>query len=65
MVYKGCTRCGGDLFSERDVGHTDMVCLQCGYRETVFDTSILARLAAAQGADDQALFDAPAPRRRK
>ncbi len=64
MVYKGCTRCGGDLFNERDVGHTDLVCLQCGYRETVFDTSILTRLAAAHG--DQGSLDGPtATRRRK
>jgi len=32
MVFKGCARCRGDLYREEDVGETDLVCLQCGYR---------------------------------
>jgi hypothetical protein len=32
MLFKGCTRCRGDLYREEDVGHTDLVCLQCGFR---------------------------------
>jgi len=35
MFFKGCARCRGDLFQENDVGHTDLVCLQCGYRRTI------------------------------
>jgi DNA-directed RNA polymerase subunit M/transcription elongation factor TFIIS len=32
MVFKGCDRCRGDLYREQDIGQTDLVCLQCGYR---------------------------------
>jgi DNA-directed RNA polymerase subunit RPC12/RpoP len=32
MEFKGCTRCQGDLYREEDVGQTDLVCLQCGFR---------------------------------
>ncbi len=32
MVFKGCDRCRGDLYHEEDIGQTDLVCLQCGYR---------------------------------
>jgi len=32
MVFKGCTRCRGDLYVEDDVGFRDLVCLQCGAR---------------------------------
>ena len=35
MVFKGCGRCQGDLFVERDIGNTDLVCLQCGFRRTI------------------------------
>ncbi len=29
---KGCTRCGGDLFLDRDQYGWQEHCLQCGYR---------------------------------
>jgi DNA-directed RNA polymerase subunit RPC12/RpoP len=32
MEFKGCARCQGDLYREEDVGYTDLVCLQCGFR---------------------------------
>ncbi len=32
LVLKGCKRCAGDLFLERGVGESDLVCLQCGRR---------------------------------
>jgi DNA-directed RNA polymerase subunit RPC12/RpoP len=32
MVFKGCQRCGGDLYNEEELGQTDLVCLQCGAR---------------------------------
>jgi DNA-directed RNA polymerase subunit RPC12/RpoP len=32
MEFKGCTRCNGDLYREEDIGQTDLVCLQCGFR---------------------------------
>ena len=35
MEFKGCTRCQGDMYCEEDIGHTDLVCLQCGYRLAV------------------------------
>jgi len=33
--FKGCPKCGGDLFPEYDIetGDTDMSCLQCGHKE--------------------------------
>ncbi len=35
IVFKGCARCAGDLYVERDVGQTDLVCLQCGFRNSI------------------------------
>ena len=35
MVYKGCPRCNGDLFEEEFLGGSDLVCLQCGYRQAM------------------------------
>jgi ribosomal protein L37E len=35
MVHKGCERCGGDLFEEEFLDSTDLVCLQCGYRQAL------------------------------
>jgi hypothetical protein len=35
MVFKGCQRCGGDLYNEEELGQTDQVCLQCGARRTL------------------------------
>jgi hypothetical protein len=35
MVFKGCQRCGGDLYNEEEFGQTDLVCLQCGARRTL------------------------------
>ncbi|MBI3977247.1 MAG: hypothetical protein HY331_03585 [Chloroflexi bacterium] len=31
MWLKACPRCRGDLFMERNVGDSYMVCLQCGH----------------------------------
>jgi DNA-directed RNA polymerase subunit RPC12/RpoP len=35
MLYKGCRRCGGDMFKEDDLGETDLVCMQCGSRRNL------------------------------
>jgi DNA-directed RNA polymerase subunit RPC12/RpoP len=37
MVFKGCQRCGGDLWVEEDIVSRleELVCLQCGYRQAV------------------------------
>ena len=35
IVFKGCARCAGDLYVEKDVGSTDLVCLQCGFRKSI------------------------------
>ena len=32
MVFKGCIRCGGDVYDEDDIDQIDLVCLQCGFR---------------------------------
>jgi hypothetical protein len=44
---KGCPRCRGDLFPEYDVTGSDLVCLQCGYIQTVS----MVEPAAAKGRD--------------
>jgi len=30
IKFKGCKRCGGDLFLERDFDGEQITCLQCG-----------------------------------
>ena len=30
IVFKGCKKCGGDQFQERDFEATSLKCLQCG-----------------------------------
>ena len=40
MLFKRCERCGGDIFLEREIGETDLVCLQCGYRRTLDATQL-------------------------
>jgi hypothetical protein len=32
LVLKGCKRCTGDLYLERGIGESNVVCLQCGGR---------------------------------
>lgn len=39
MVYKGCRRCNGDLYEEEFLDSRDLVCLQCGDRQTVTVTT--------------------------
>ncbi|MDD5338261.1 MAG: hypothetical protein PHG35_02465 [Dehalococcoidales bacterium] len=36
IKFKGCKRCGGDLFLERDFDGEQITCLQCG---TVYNQS--------------------------
>jgi hypothetical protein len=46
MEFKACTRCQGDLYREEDIGQTDLVCLQCGFRRSQDDMpAISVRLA--------------------
>ncbi len=35
MVFKGCQRCGGNLWVEEDIVSRleELVCLQCGHRQ--------------------------------
>jgi hypothetical protein len=33
-LFKGCLRCRGDLYREEDIGQVDLVCLQCGFRQS-------------------------------
>jgi hypothetical protein len=47
IVFRGCGKCGGDLYVERDILDAELVCLQCGYRRTV-NTS---RLGTAREAE--------------
>lgn len=41
MWLKACPRCRGDLFKERNVGDSSMVCLQCGHVLTKAQEEIL------------------------
>jgi hypothetical protein len=45
MVFKACVRCRGDLYREDDLGHVELVCLQCGCRLPAAPVSTLGRLA--------------------
>ncbi len=35
FMFKGCERCQGDLFKEDDSRQSDLVCLQCGHRQSL------------------------------
>jgi hypothetical protein len=35
LLLKGCRRCQGDMYVEREIGATDLVCLQCGHRRSL------------------------------
>ena len=37
MVFKGCQRCGGDMWAELDIvsRREDLVCIQCAHRQAV------------------------------
>ena len=37
MVFKGCQRCGGDLWVEEDISShmEELVCIQCGRPQAV------------------------------
>jgi DNA-directed RNA polymerase subunit RPC12/RpoP len=39
MQFKACSRCQGDLYREEDLGTTELVCLQCGFRRPVLEAS--------------------------
>lgn len=49
MVFKGCKRCGGDMWAELDIvsRREDLVCIQCAHRQAV-----PAALAAPSSKDD-------------
>ncbi len=32
MMFKGCSRCGGNMYLEEEGRFRDLVCLQCGNR---------------------------------
>ena len=43
MMFKACARCRGDLYREDDLGHVELVCLQCGCRLPAAPVSTLGR----------------------
>lgn len=47
MVLRGCAKCEGDLYVERNIDGADLVCLQCGFRKTI-TTSRLVTSARTQ-----------------
>jgi hypothetical protein len=40
MVFRGCAKCDGDLYVERNLDGADLVCLQCGSRKTVANSRL-------------------------
>jgi transcription initiation factor TFIIIB Brf1 subunit/transcription initiation factor TFIIB len=43
VFFKGCRRCGGDLFLEHDYRDDYITCLQCGYVLTDAEEEELSR----------------------
>ncbi len=41
IQLKSCPRCHGDRFPEQDGQSWELVCLQCGYRQTISFVSAL------------------------
>jgi DNA-directed RNA polymerase subunit RPC12/RpoP len=35
MVFRGCSKCQGDVYVERNADGADLVCLQCGSRRLI------------------------------
>lgn len=35
MVFRGCGKCDGDVYVERNLDGADLVCLQCGSRRMI------------------------------
>ena len=50
MVFKGCARCGGDMYREEDIGQTNLVCLQCGNRVSA-DRALVSAFRKSSGRD--------------
>lgn len=46
---KACTRCGGDLFIDRDMDGWFEQCLQCSYRRELKDIKDFKKTAVAVG----------------
>lgn len=47
--FKGCPRCGGDLFIERNLDGWYEQCLQCSYKHELRDLSKLGKHAGREG----------------
>ena len=44
MIFKGCLRCRGDVYTEDDLGGHELVCLQCGHRVPEGSLTTVAQL---------------------
>ncbi len=42
---KGCTKCGGDLYLEEDVGDTYIKCISCGKELSFAEQNVLLGIA--------------------
>jgi transcription elongation factor Elf1 len=49
MMRKGCPRCHGDLFLDRNEGPATLTCLQCGRSFAPVTASASNRIAVAAG----------------
>ena len=51
LFLKGCSRCLGDLYQERDIYGNYIVCLQCGYYLPDFEVMKIEGLDAVRTAE--------------
>jgi DNA-directed RNA polymerase subunit RPC12/RpoP len=42
MVFRGCSKCQGDVYVERNIDGADLVCLQCGSRRMIAASQVPA-----------------------
>jgi len=47
MVFRGCSKCQGDVFVERNIDGADLVCLQCGSRRLIVTRQLPRKQPAA------------------
>ena len=48
-IFKGCPRCGGDIFIIRDIEGWYQQCLQCGYQCELKDLAEFEKLTVSAG----------------
>lgn len=49
MVFRGCAKCEGDVYVERNIDGADLVCLQCGSRKTITTSRFMTSVRTQSG----------------